>query len=385
MLPREFLMIPGPTPVPDSVLQAVARHPIGHRSADFSKVLREVVDELKDLGLTKSDVLVFTASGTGAMEAAIANTVNEGDHVLSLVCGVFGERWARIAEAFGARVERLSASAGEAIDPAAVKRRLDADSEKSIKVVTITHNETSTGVLNDLESIAAAVRDHGAVSIVDAVTSFGACPVPIDKWGVDVLITGSQKALMLPPGLAFAFVSPRAWEAYDRCRTPRYYFDFEMYRKSLEADTTPFTPNVSFVIGLQSALKMIREAGVDAVFDRHVRLRNMVRVGIAAMGLELFVKDANASPSITAILPPKNVTVDAIRKGLKERFRIVVADGQDSLKGKIFRIGHMGYVFERDILMALSSLEYVLTDLGYACPPGKAISAAVASLAGSES
>lgn len=383
MQPKEFLMIPGPTPVPDLVLQAVARHPIGHRSVDFSKVLREVVDELKTLGCTTNDVFVFTASGTGAMEAAIANTVNQGDHVLSLVCGVFGERWARIAEAFGARVERLTVNAGEAIDPAAVKRRLDADSEKSIKVVTVTHNETSTGVLNDLESIAAAVREHGAVSVVDAVTSFGACPVPIDKWGVDVLITGSQKALMLPPGLAFAFVSPRAWEAYDRCRTPRYYFDFKMYRKSLEADTTPFTPNVSFVIGLQSALRMIRESGVEAVFARHLRLRDMLRAGIAAMGLELFVNDANASPSITAILPPKDVSVDAIRKGLKERFRIVVADGQDALKGKIFRIGHMGYVFERDILMTLSSLESVLTSLGYTCPPGKATSAAVASLTGS--
>jgi len=380
--PREFLMIPGPTPVPDAVLEAVSRHPIGHRSADFSKVLRETIDQLKNLGATNNDVLLFTASGTGAMEAAIANTINQGDHVLSLVCGVFSERWARIAEAFGARVERLTAEPGEAIDPAAVKRRLDADSEKSVKVVTITHNETSTGVMNDLSKIAAAVREHGAISIVDAVTSFGAYPVPIDEWGIDVLITGSQKALMLPPGLAFAFVSKNAWAAYDRCRTPRYYFDFKMYRKSLEADTTPFTPNVSFVVGLQTALQMLHDAGRDAVFERHLRLKNMVRGGVKAMGLELFVKDEAASPTITAILPPKDLTVDAIRKRLKERFRIVVADGQDALKGKIFRIGHMGYVFERDILMTLSSLECVLTELGYPCPPGKATSAAVAVLSG---
>lgn len=370
-------MIPGPTPVPAAVLESIARHPIGHRTADFSKQLREVVDGLKWLGRTGNDVFVLTASGTGAMEAAIANTVNAGDRVLSLVCGVFSERWARIAEAFGAQVERLSVGPGQPIDPAAFKEKLDADSEKAIKAVTITHNETSTGVINDLSAIAAAVRNHGAISIVDAVTSFGACPVPIDEWGLDVVVTGSQKALMLPPGLAFVLVGRRAWEAYERCQTPRFYFDFGRYRKSLEADTTPFTPNVSLVAGLQTSLGMIHKEGAEAVFARHTRLKTILRAGIEAMGLELFVEGENASPTITAIVPPANLTVDSIRKGLRERFRIIVADGQESLKGKIFRIGHMGYVFERDILMTLSSLESVLAGLGYACPPGKATSAAI--------
>src|SRR5271170_3003460 len=224
MPPREFLMIPGPTPVPDAVLQAIAKHPIGHRTVDFSKSLREVADGLNWLGETANDVFVLTSSGTGAMESAIANTVSPGDKVLSLVQGVFSERWAKIAGAYGAQVERIVVDAGQAIDPAAVREKLSADSKKAIKAVTITHNETSTGVINDLEQIVAAVKEHGAISIVDAVTSFGAAPLPIDKWGVDIVVTGSQKALMLPPGLGIVFVSQRAWKAHSLCKSPRFYF-----------------------------------------------------------------------------------------------------------------------------------------------------------------
>lgn len=380
MPPRDFLMIPGPTPVPDAVLEAIARHPIGHRTIDFSRDLREAVDGLKLLGETANDVLVLTASGTGAMESAIANTVSAGDKVLSLVQGIFSERWARIAEAYGAQVERLSVEPGREIDPAAVRDKLKADKTKTIKAVTITHNETSTGVINDLQKISEAVSEHGAVSIVDAVTSFGACPLPIDRWGVDIVVTGSQKALMLPPGLAFVFVSQRAWEAQATCRSPRFYFDFAKYRKSLQDDTTPFTPNVSFVAGLKVSLDLIRQEGPEAVFARHRRLRSSLRAGLKAMGLKLFVEEPYASPTITAILPPTNLTVHFIRKALREKFRIMVADGQDQLKGKIFRIGHMGYVFERDILMTLAALESALTELGYPCPPGKAVSEAVAAL-----
>lgn len=378
MPPREFLMIPGPTPVPDAVLQAIARHPIGHRTADFSRLLREVVNGLQALGETSNDVFVLTSSGTGAMEAAIANTVNSGDKVLSLVQGVFSERWAKISEAYGGKVDRLKVEPGEAIEPAAVAKRLQGD--KEIKVVTITHNETSTGVVNDLEGIAGVVKEHGAISIVDGVTSFGACPVAIDRWGVDVLVTGSQKALMLPPGLGFIFVGPKAWVAHARCKNPRFYFDFAKYKKSLDADTTPFTPNVSFVAGMKVALGLIAEEGTQAVFARHERMKSALRAGLTAMGLELFVNGPHASPTITSIVPPKHIAVDAIRKKMREKHRILIADGQDDLKGRIFRIGHMGYVFDRDILMTLAALETVLSDLGYACPPGKAISEAVAVL-----
>ncbi|HEY9784903.1 MAG TPA: alanine--glyoxylate aminotransferase family protein [Candidatus Obscuribacterales bacterium] len=381
MQAREFLMIPGPTPVPDRVLEAIARHPIGHRTQEFSKLLRASVDGLKWLAETKNDPMIITSSGSGAMEAAIANVVNPGDKVISLVCGVFGERWAKIAESFGAQVERINAQPGESISLSVLEERLQKDTSKEIKAVTITHNETSTGVINDLEQIVKAIGEHGALSIVDAVTSFGACPLSIDKFGLDILVTGSQKALMLPPGLGIIFLSDRAWKACESCKSPRFYFDLRRYRKSLEADTTPYTPNVSLVAGLKTSLEMIEQEGKEKIFDRHRRLKASLRAGLQAMGLELFVDEACASPTITAILPPKNLAVSNIRKGLREEFKILIADGQESLKGKIFRIGHMGYVFDRDILMTLASLEAVLKTLGYDTRRGQAVEAATQAMA----
>lgn len=376
MQPREFLMIPGPTPVPDRVLEAVARHPIGHRTPEFSKLLRGAVDDLKWLGQTSRDPYVITSSGTGAMEAAIVNTVNSGDQVLSLIVGVFGERWAKISEAYGAKVERVISEPGQPVDLVLLGEKLKKDNEQKIKVVTVTHNETSTGVINDLQAIAKLVRAHGALLIVDAVTSFGAVDLPIDEWQVDVLVTGSQKALMLPPGLGVIFFSERAWRVSESCRSPRFYLDLRKYKKSLEQDTTPATPNVSLVAGLRESLLMMKEDGTEKIFARHLRLKEALRSGVKALGLKLFVADEHASPTITAILPPDGISVADIRKGLKEDFRILVADGQEELKGKIFRIGHMGYVFERDILMTLASLESVLRKLGHEVTPGKAVEAA---------
>ncbi len=376
--PREFLMIPGPTPVPDAVLESVARHPIGHRTPEFSKVVQDVIQDLKWLGQTENDVFVLTASGTGGMEAAIANTISPGDKVLSLICGVFGERWAKVAEAFGAEVERMNVEPGTAIDAKAVEQKL---ASTKFKAVTITHNETSTGVINDLQAIVAAAKKHDALSIVDAVTSFGAVNLPIDAWDVDIVVTGSQKALMLPPGLGIIFFGKRAWEAKANCKSHSFYFDLKKYKKSLDANTTPYTPNVSLFCGLQTALKMMHEEGTEAIFARHVRLKQSLRAGLQAMGLELFVDDDAASPTITAIKPPAGITVDAIRKKLKERYRILVADGQEELKGKIFRIGHMGYAFERDVLMTLASLEATLIELGHKVEPGKAIRSAAELLA----
>lgn len=379
--PREFLMIPGPTPVPDAVLESVARHPIGHRTPEFSKVVQDVIQDLKWLGQTENDVFVLTVSGTGGMEAAIANTISPGDKVLSLICGVFGERWAKVSEAFGAEVERMNVEPGTAIDAKVVEQKL---ASAKFKAVTITHNETSTGVINDLQAIVAAAKKHGALSIVDAVTSFGAVNLPIDAWDVDIVVTGSQKALMLPPGLGIIFFGKRAWEAKANCKSHSFYFDLKKYKKSLDANTTPYTPNVSLFCGLQTALKMMHEEGTESIFARHVRLKQSLRAGLQAMGLELFVDDDAASPTITAIKPPAGITVDAIRKKLKERYRILVADGQEELKGKIFRIGHMGYAFERDVLMTLASLEATLIELGHKIEPGKAIRSASELLAASK-
>jgi aspartate aminotransferase-like enzyme len=383
MQPKEFLMIPGPTPVPDAVLEALARDPLGHRTKEFSKVLTDVNVGLKSLAeCTSGDALVLTSSGTGAMEAAIANTINAGDKVLSLVCGVFGERWAKIAEAYGAQVERFTVENGEAIGLDALRDKLQQDKGREIKAVTITHNETSTGVINDLQKIALAVREHGALCIVDAVTSFGAAPIEFTAWGIDVMVAGSQKALMLPPGLAVVFMSDRAWEAESKCKSPRFYFNLAKAKSSFDQETTPFTPNVNMIVALKTSLDLMKGEGYRAMFMRHERMKKALRAGITGMGLKLFVpKEANASPSITSISPPSAVSVDAIRRTLKERYNIRIADGQDALKSKIFRIGHMGYVFERDILMTLAALEASLTELGHRCPSGIGVGSALAVLA----
>jgi len=332
---------------------------------------------LQWLGQTKHDVFVLTASGTAALELAIFNTLSPGDNVLCVVNGVFGERWARMSEALGAKVERLSAPAGQAVPVKALEQKLEADKEKKFKAVIITHNETSTGVVHDIQPMLAAISKHGALSIVDTVTSFGAVPFPIDEWQADIVATGSQKALMLPPGLSFVFFGPRAWEAHKLCKTPRFYLDAAKYKKSMSADTTPFTPNISLVMGLQVALQMMKEEGTESIFARHKRLQKLTREGLKALNLELFVAEDCASSTITAVYPPANIGVDVIRKGLKEKFRILVADGQEELKGKIFRIGHMGYVFERDVLMTLAALENVLIDNGHRCEKGAAVSAAL--------
>jgi aspartate aminotransferase-like enzyme len=375
--PAQFLMIPGPTPVPPVILEMLARHPIGHRSTEFSAIVSEATKGLKELGETESDAFILTGSGTMAMEAAISNTISPGDKVLCLVTGVFGERWAKIAQAFGAEVEKLESMAGTPVDVSQLANRLAKDKDQSIKAVTVTHNETSTGVLNELRQITHLIRKHGALSLVDAVTSFGAVRVPIDEWLIDVLITGSQKALMLPPGLSIIFFGERAWVAQATSKSPKFYIDLARYKKSISANTTPFTPNVSFICALHRALEMIKEESISKIQTRHLTLKTMLRAGLRSMGLKLFVDDECASPTITAILPPGKLTVAEIRKGLKDDYNIIVADGQEDLQGKIFRIGHMGYVFERDILMTLSCLDAVLMKLGHASLSELPLSAAL--------
>lgn len=365
MQDKSFLMIPGPTPVPESALMALAKHPIGHRSAEFSALFKEVLADLKWLCQTQNDVFVYAASGTGAMEAAIANLVSPGDKVLSLVIGNFGKRWAQISKAFGANVEEMSVDWGKAIDPAALEARLKQDTAKEIKFVTVTHNETSTGVTNDLEAIAKLVKAHGAIIIVDAVTSMGVMNLPIDAWKIDVAVSGSQKGFMIPPGLGFITVSKDAWEVYKNSKGPKFYWDFSKHKKSAEENTTPFTGPVNMIVALKTTLDMMKKEGLENIFKRHMKLRDGLRAGVKAIGMSLLAADKDGSAAITAIYPPEGASVDGIRKGLKSRFDIVVADGQDQLKGKIFRIGHLGFFSERDLLMTMASLEMVLYDMGY--------------------
>jgi aspartate aminotransferase-like enzyme len=377
-----MLMIPGPTPVPERSLLALAKHPIGHRSGEFSQIFAEVTEKLKWLHQTTNDVLILTASGTGAMEAAIINFLSKGDRVLVGENGKFGQRWGDICDAYGIRAERIKAEWGQALDPEVFREKLETDREKTIKAVIITHSETSTGVLNDLATINRHVKAHGeALIIVDAVTSLGATNVPVDEWGLDVVGSGSQKAYMIPPGLGFVAVSQRAWEAYKKADLPRYYLDLGKARKDAQKNTTPFTASVNMIVALRESLQMMQEEGLANIFARHRRHCLATRHGIKALGLPLLTSDDCASPAITAVAP---VTVDAekVRSVMKKNFAIALAGGQDHLAGKIFRMGHLGYVSDRDILTAIGALEATLQILGYDFTPGAGLQAAIGAIHG---
>ncbi len=381
MKDKSFLMIPGPTPVPESVLLAMAQHPIGHRSSEFSAILEETYADLKWLFQTKNDVFIYTSSGTGAMEAALSNLINEGDKVLSLVIGNFGNRWAKIATSLGADVEKIEVCAGQAIDADVLKQRLDADTDKEIKIVTLTHNETSTGVTNPLKELIAIIKEHGAVSVVDGVTSIGAIECKMDEWGIDVLISGSQKGFMIPPGLAFLAASEKAFKLHEQCKHPSFYFDWSAYRKSVRANSTPYTPAVNLIVALNEALKTMKKDGLDNILKRHARHAKALRAAIKAIGLQLMVEDDSiASNAITSVYPPAGITVPDIRSTLKKDFDIVVANGQNDLKDKIFRMGTLGFVCDRDILAAVGSLEAALYKLGYKFQLGAGVKAAIENL-----
>lgn len=381
MQDKTFLMIPGPTPVPESVLLAMAKHPIGHRSGEFSAILKEVYSDLKWLFQTKNEVFIFAASGTGAMDAALSNLINIGDKVLCCVIGNFGARWAKIAASRGADVEKLEVEMGQVISPDVLKARLAQDIKKEIKIVTLTHSETSTGAKNDIKTLCKIIKDHGAISVVDGVTSVGCMEVKMDEWGVDVLVSGSQKGFMIPPGLAFLAASERAWEVHKNCKYPSFYFDWDAHKKAVLEDTTPWTPAVNLIFALNEALKMLRKEGLENIYTRHKKLALGLRNAVRALGLELFVKDdANASYAITSILPPEGVTVPDIRNGFKNGYDIVVANGQNQLKDKIFRMGTLGFVSERDLLTAVGSLEAVLAKLGHKFEHGAGVKAVLENL-----
>ncbi len=373
-----MLMIPGPTPVPESVLLAMAKHPIGHRSGDFAKIMEEVTHGLKWLHQTQNDVLILTASGTGAMEAGIINFLSAGDRVLVGSNGKFGDRWVQVSKAYGLAVEVISAEWGQPLNPEVFRERLEADTEKTIKAVIITHSETSTGVINDLETINQSVKAHGeALIIVDTVTSLGACNVPVDQWGLDVVASGSQKGYMIPPGLSFVAVSPKAWKAYETATLPKFYLDLGKYKKDAAKNSNPFTPPVNLFYALQAALQLMQAEGLETIFARHYRLMSATRAAVQALGLPLFAPEGAGSPSITAVIPDQ-VDAEQIRSIMKKRYDILLAGGQDHLKGKIFRIGHLGFVSDRDILTAIGALEATLQELGY---EGATVGAGVAAAA----
>ena len=370
---KRYLLTPGPTPVPPEVLAALSKPVVHHRSPDFRPVYDRTLARLKEVFRTDGDVLLFGSAGTGAMESAVANLCSPGERVLVVSAGHFGERWLSIASSYGTAVETLEYAWGEvpgADDLAARLAELG-----GTKAVFLTHSETSTGVVCDLQALAAAAANHGALSVVDAVSSLGAVPVETDAWGLDVVLSGSQKALMTPPGLAMVSASERAWAA--RGDSPRFYFDWERTRKAQGALDAPFTPPVSIVAGLDVALSLLLDAGLDAVFDRHVRLGRACREGAKAMGLELFSPDEDRSAVVTAIRAPEGIDATELVLALRDRFGITIANGQGPLKGKIFRIGHIGYFDVFDITTALAAVELVLADLGADIERGVAVTRAL--------
>ena len=373
MQDKSYLMIPGPTPVPPRVMAAMSRPVGGHRTPEFAALLERVEERLKTLFATKNPVFILTNSGTGALETAVANTVSPGDRVLALVTGNFGERFANIARAYGAEVTELDSAWGEPVDLARVERTL---AEDKFKVVLATHNETSTGVANDMAGVGRLVAGTGALLLVDGVSSIGGMEVRVDEWGIDILCTASQKAFMLPPGLAMVSVSDKAQAVVEQNRSPRFYFSLAAHKKALSNWNTAYTPAVSLFYGLEASLGMIFAEGPANVYRRHILLGRAARAAVRAMGLETLAGEEWASPTVTAIRAPEGIAADDLRGELKKRWGVVLAGGQGILKGKIWRMAHMGFADRMDVLTGIAALEMALAGRGWPLTLGRGLAAA---------
>lgn len=358
--PRTRLFTPGPVEIPARILRALAQEPPHHRTDGFRAVVRRVTEALRWLHGTEGEVFLLAASGTGAMESAVVNLLSPGERALAIAGGKFGERWGSLLKAYGIAHEVIEVEWGAAVDPGLVASRLDADA--GITTVFATHSETSTGAIHDVESLARLTRERRRRLVVDAITSVGVHPLPQDAWGVDVVVCGSQKGLMIPPGIATVSLAPWAAAAIDGDRLPRFYFDLRKARKSAPVGETAFTPPVSLVLALEESLAMIREEGLDAVYHRHRRLAHAVRAGATALGFAVF--PSSPSHAVTALTPPEGIDGSAVVKRLREVHAMVIAGGQDRLKGKIIRIGHMGAYQREDALAVVEALEECVTALG---------------------
>ena len=359
----EQLRIPGPTPCPDEVLQAMTKQMINHRGPEFGQIVNDVTDELKQLFQTKNDLFLLTSSGTGGLEAAIVNTLSPGDKVLSVAIGVFGERFAAIAQQFGAEVIPLNFEWGKAADIDSIREALESDPK--IKAVLVTHNETSTGVTNDLAQISAVVKQFNKLLLVDAISSLSSIDLPVDEWRCDVVVTGSQKGWMVPPGLAMVSVSEDAWRAHAEAKMPRFYWDFTGAKNYLEKGQTPWTPGMSTIFALATSLKMMLEEGLASIFARHARVAKAARDSVKTLGLPLFADEKYASNTVTSVGASNGLDIKKMLRIMREEHQIVLGGGQRSLDGKIFRIGHMGWVNEGDIELVISNLKVVLPQAGF--------------------
>ncbi len=367
----QYLLIPGPTPIPDQVINAMNRPMINHRGEEFQEIYAEVVEGVKKIYRTSANLAIYPSSGTGGLEAAVSNFISPGDKVLAVSIGVFGDRFADIAAEFGAKVEKLSVPWGQGVDPEKVGEILKKDTSREIKAVLITHNETSTGAFNDVKAVKEAMEDHPALIMIDSVSGLAAVDLRMDEWGLDVVVSGSQKAFMIPPGLAFMAFNDRALKVHREKPHTSYYWDVDFGLEYQTKKQTPFTPPVSLYFGLRESLKMMAEEGLDNILNRHQHYRNLVRSSVREMGLELLTEEKCASPAVTSVIAPVSVGANAIRKYMLDEFNIVLAGGQQSLDNVIFRIGHLGYVRELDLLTVLAALEITLNHFGYPIEMGK--------------
>lgn len=373
---QQQLRVPGPTPLPERVVRSASRPMINHRGPEFAALLSDVTDGLRWALRTENDVLIFPASGTGGLEAAVVNTCSPGEKALFCTVGSFGDRWAAIGEAYGVDAVRLAMPPGEAVDPEDVERILAENPD--VTTVFITHNETSTGVTNDIRALAAVVKSRGKLLCVDSVSGAGCIPLETDAWGIDVAVTGSQKGWMAPPGVAMVAVSAAAYERGQTATCPRFYFDFAREKKYQDKSQTFTTPAVSVLYALQEGLAIMREETLDGVWARHARVGRMVRAGVEAVGLKLLAAEGHRSDTVTAVHSPAD-SPEALKEllgTLRTRYGLVIAGGQDSLTGKIFRIGHLGMIDDADVYTILCTLEQALVDVGLRSRVGLAAAAA---------
>jgi aspartate aminotransferase-like enzyme len=369
---KHYLLSPGPTPVPNEVVLAMSETMIHHRTPQFNQIFDQARQGLKELFGTKNDVLMLASSGTGAMEASVANLFSQGDKVLVINGGKFGERWLNIANAFGLNPVELKVEWGQAVRVDAVDKQLKAHPD--LKGVMIQASETSTTVLHPVKEIAKLIK-NGPLFLVDGVTAVGVVSIPLDEWGLDVLVTGSQKALMLPPGLGFIALSDRAWERTKQATLPRFYFDLNLERKNQQKGSGAFTPAVSLIFGARASLEMMQREGLDQVYARHARMSRATRAAATALGLKLLAPDS-PSPAATGVYLPDGIDADQVLDYLRDHMNITLAEGQDQLKGKVIRIAHVGYMGAFDVITAVAALEMVLRKFGVELPFGKGVAAA---------
>ena len=371
---KSYLLTPGPTPLPPEICESLSRPIIHHRTPQFQAILKEAHEGLKYVFQTANDVFILTSSGTGGLEAAVINFLSPGDTVISVDAGKFGERWAEICQAYGVNCEVIKVEWGKAVNPKDIEAKLKAGKGK-VKAIFTTLCETSTGVATDIKAIGGIVKDSEAILVVDAVSGLGAIDLKSDLWSCDVVVSGSQKGLMLPPGLGFISVSPKAWKLAETSKCPKYYFDLKAAKKAYASTDTPWTPAIGLVIALNEAIKMMKAESLEKIFSWHNKMAEAVRAAVKALGLELFAPDAY-SDVVTAVKVPAGIDGEKLVKTMRDTFGVTIAGGQSEMKGKIFRFAHMGYIGEFDIITGISCLEKVLLQMGYKFELGSGVAAA---------